>query len=204
VSTAKPKHLQMRTLSIRCLLLCLACLAMAAAVAGQNSARAEANKLDGNPLHEFNSAIRALVRRVSPSVVQVMVTGYGPVEGNRSTTGLTIGRQQNIGSGVIVDADGYIVTNAHVIRGAHRVLVNIPADMHDESPDQTLVNSRGRTVEARIVGSDSDLDLALLKVDLKGLRRRCLLAITTSCGKANLFWLWAALTVCKTQRPWEW
>ena len=160
----------MRTLSIRCLLLCLAGLTMAAAVAAQNSARAEVNKLDGNPLHEFNNAIRALVRRVSPSVVQVMVTGYGPVEGSRSTTGLTIGRQQSVGSGVIVDADGYIVTNAHVIRGAHRVLVNIPADVNDESPDQTLVNSRGRTVEARIVGSESDLDLALLKVDVKGLR----------------------------------
>jgi serine protease Do len=127
------------------------------------------NKIESDSLHQLNNSIRALVRRVSPSVVQVMVTGYGPVEGSRSTTGLTLERQQSIGSGVIVDPEGFIVTNAHVIRGAHRVLVNIPGEANDESPDETLVSSRSRTVEARIVGSDSEIDLALLKVDVRGL-----------------------------------
>ena len=151
------------------LLLCIACLILAPAVAAQNSARVAVSKIESDPLHQFNNSIRSLVQRVTPSVVQVMVTGYGPVEGSHSTTGLTLERQQSIGSGVIVDPEGYIITNAHVIRGAHHVQVNIPADLNDDSPDQTLINGRGRTVEARIVGSDSEIDLALLKVDVKGL-----------------------------------
>ena len=62
------------------------------------------------------------------------------------------------------------MTNAHVIRGAHRVQVKIPAASNDESPDQSLVSGRGRIVEARIVGSDSEIDLALLKIEANGLR----------------------------------
>jgi serine protease Do len=165
---ARRKRLPTRTISIYGLLFCLAWLA--SSVAAQNSPRPAVNKLNGDPLHEFNNSVRALVRRVSPSVVQVMVTGYGPVESSRSTTGLVLGRQQSIGSGVIIDPDGYIVTNAHVIHGGYRVVVNIPGDVNDESPDQTLVDNRSRTVEARVLGSDSEIDLALLKVDVKGLR----------------------------------
>ena len=144
-------------------------LAFAPEFAAQTSARAVANKNDSDPLHQFNSSVRALVKRVTPSVVQVLVTGYGPVESSRGSTSLVLGKQESIGSGVIIDPDGYIVTNAHVVRGAHRVQVNIPAATNDESPDQSLVSGRGRTVEARIVGSDSEIDLALLKIEAKGL-----------------------------------
>jgi serine protease Do len=170
VNKAKRKPLLNRTVAIYGLLLCLACLAFSSAVAAQNSNLRATSKIESDPLHQFNNSIRALVRRVSPSVVQVMVTGYGPVEGSSNNTGLILGRQQSVGSGVIVDEDGYIVTNAHVIRGAHRVLVNVPAALNDESPDETLINRRGRTVEARIVGSAPEIDLALLKIDIKGLR----------------------------------
>ena len=127
-------------------------------------------RLNSDPLREFNSSVRSLVKQVTPSVVQILVSGYGPVEGSRSATSMVIGRQQSLGSGVIIDPDGYIVTNAHVIRGAHRVQVNIPTATNDESPDQSLVSARGRTVDATIVGSDSEIDLALLKVEAKGLR----------------------------------
>jgi serine protease Do len=153
----------------RLLWICLACLAFAPNIAGQSLGRAAGNKSDSDVLHQFNSSVRALVKRVTPSVVHVLVTGYGPVETSRGATSLVLGKQESIGSGVIIDPDGYIVTNAHVIRGARRVLVNIPAPENDESPDQSLVSGRGRTVEARILGSDSEIDLALLKVELKGL-----------------------------------
>ena len=137
--------------------------------APQVSAQRNIAKIDSDPLHQLNASVRALVKRVTPSVVQVLVTGYGPVEGSRGETNLVLGRQQSIGSGVIIDPDGYIVTNAHVLRGAHRVQVNIPAAANDETPDGSLVGIRGRTVEARIIGSEPGLDLALLKVETRGL-----------------------------------
>src|SRR5260370_33207748 len=80
-----------------------------------------------------------------------------------------MGKQQSIGSGVIIDPDGYIVTNAHVVRGAHRIQVKIPSPAIDESSDGALISARGRTIEARVVGWDTDIDLALLKMDVKGL-----------------------------------
>jgi serine protease Do len=150
--------------------LSLAWLALAPAIAAQTLTRTAAGKNDSDPLHQFNSSVRALVKRVTPTVVQVIATGYGPVENSRTTTSLVLGRQKSIGSGVIVDPDGYIVTNAHVVRGAHSVLVNVPPAVDDESPDQSLISGRGRTVEARIIGMDSEIDLALLKIDAKDLR----------------------------------
>ena len=148
--------------------LCLLCLLLAPRALAQTPTA----KLGSDPLHEFNSSVRALVKQVTPSVVQILVTGYGPVEGSRGATSLVLGRQQSIGSGVIIDPDGYIVTNAHVIRGAHRVQVKIPPPNNDESPDQSLVSGRGRTVDASIVGSDSEIDLALLKIEARGLGLR--------------------------------
>jgi serine protease Do len=143
---------------------CLMCLLLAP----RASAQTAITRGDSDPLHQLNNSVRALVKRVTPSVVQVLVTGYGPVEGNRSDTNLVLGKQQSIGSGVIIDPDGYIVTNAHVIRGAHRVQVNLPAAATDETPDGSLAGRRGRTVEARIVGSDLEIDLSLLKIEGKG------------------------------------
>src|SRR5882672_6068589 len=123
-----------------------------------------------DPLHQFNSALKALVKEVSPSVVQVLATGYGAVEeSSHSNMGLAIEKQRSIGSGVIVDPNGYIVTNAHVVAGAQRVQVTIPTLAADQSPLRSLANARGQVVEAQIIGTDRELDLALLKVDRVGL-----------------------------------
>ncbi len=70
---------------------------------------------ESNPLRELNNSVRTLVQRVSPSVVHLIVTGYGPVESGRGNTSLVLGRQQSVGSGVIIDSNGYIVTNAHMV-----------------------------------------------------------------------------------------
>src|SRR5258705_13885390 len=120
------------------LYLCLLCLLLAP----RSLAQTPTAKRESDPLREFNSSVRALVKQVTPSVVQIQVTGYGPVEGSRGATSMVIGRQQSLGPGVIIDPDGYIVTNAHVIRGAHRVQVNIPTATNDESPDESLVSAR--------------------------------------------------------------
>jgi serine protease Do len=129
-----------------------------------------AGAMTTNPLRQFSDSVDALVKQVSPSVVQVLVTGYGPVEGPReSDTDLVIGRQRRMGSGVIIDSDGYIVTNAHVVDGGQRIEVVLPGPIADASPLGSLVAARGRTVEARIIGVAREVDLALLRVDVTGL-----------------------------------
>src|SRR6267143_3182841 len=75
-------------------------------------------------LRKLNESAGALIKRVSPSVVQILVTGYGPLEeGEKGNASSVIGRQRAIASGFVVDSSGYIMTNAHVVNGAQRVQV---------------------------------------------------------------------------------
>ncbi len=122
-----------------------------------------------DPLRRWNESVDALVRRVSPSVVQIMVTGFGAVtEGEHGNAGLVIGRQKAIGSGFVIDAGGYILTNAHVVKGAQRVQVALPGGPVDGSLAGALA-SRITVMSARIIGVSSEIDLALLKVDATNL-----------------------------------
>jgi serine protease Do len=63
-------------------------------------------------------------------------------------------RSQAAGSGFIIDSDGYVVTNNHVVQSARKITVHL-ADK--------------RSFEAKLVGTDPDTDVALLKIDAKGL-----------------------------------
>lgn len=63
-------------------------------------------------------------------------------------------QQSGLGSGVILSEDGYIVTNNHVIDGADKL--------------EVLLNDNS-TYEARVIGTDETTDLALIKIDAKGL-----------------------------------
>ena len=121
-----------------------------------------------DPLHQFNTAVRKLVKQVTPSVVQIQASGYGPVENNSTSNSLLLGMQQKIGSGVIVDASGYIVTNAHVVRGAQHVSVSVPTLITNDSTEEPIIN-RSHTLEARVLGADDDIDLAVLKVEATNL-----------------------------------
>jgi serine protease Do len=118
-----------------------------------------------DPLVRMNESVDQLTRKVWPSVVQVLVTGYGASEeGLRTDTNVVVGPQRSTGSGFVIDADGYIMTNAHVVNNARRVQVVLPAD----KPDGTLATAltgRTRVLNARIVGLATELDLAVLKVD---------------------------------------
>jgi len=69
-------------------------------------------------LRQLDNSVETLTKRVSPAVVQILVTGYGAVEQHGRTDTALIGRQHTLGSGFIVDPDGYIITNAHVVEGA--------------------------------------------------------------------------------------
>jgi serine protease Do len=118
-------------------------------------------------LQQLNSALEGLVAKVSPAVVQILVTGYGPIEeSNRSQTAL-IARQHAVGSGVIVDPDGYIMTNAHVVEGAHRIRVVLPMPSLDFPQVEPV--GKEHVLDAKLVGIHKDSDLALLKIDQKNL-----------------------------------
>ena len=118
-----------------------------------------------NVLIQLNGALQSLAAKVSPAVVQILVTGYGPLrehEDERSQTALIV-RQHAVGSGVILDSNGYIVTNAHVVEGAQRIRVALPLPMGD-SAGQVPIGKR-RILEAKLVGQHKETDLALLKID---------------------------------------
>ncbi len=119
-------------------------------------------------LHQLSDSFENVARKVSPAVVQIIVTGYGPVEkGGRSDAAL-IGRQRVTGSGVIIDPEIYIITNAHVVSGAQKVRVLLTSREATGAPVSVL-RSTGRSLNAKIVGVDKEVDLALLKVEATGL-----------------------------------
>src|SRR5258705_4840040 len=106
--------------------------AICALLAIQTTAQTQTRN-ENDTLHQLDNSVRSLVKKVTPSVVHLIVSGYAPVENGRGNTSLVLGKQQNVGSGVIIDPEGYIVTNSHMVRGAHRVQVSIPLVTADDS-----------------------------------------------------------------------
>lgn len=91
---------------------------------------------------------------VSPSVVEITT------EFNETYYGYYQYVQEGAGSGVIVSEDGYIITNAHVITNSENGKLADTIKIRLNSGDEYT---------AKIIGSDADSDIALLKVDAKGL-----------------------------------
>jgi len=141
-------------------MLCVA-LALAAPARGQSRSPARG-------LTELSESLQELSARVSPSVVQIFVTGYAePDEDNPSMADPILERSS--GSGVIVDPEGYIVTNAHVVERATRLEVELSLSASGGKPGASVLRRRGRTMGAQIVAIDAETDLAVLKVDARGL-----------------------------------
>ncbi len=120
----------------------------------------------GMSLADVDSSIEALVRAVNPSVVQIFVSGLATLSGVVTDQTDLVTTQRGTGSGVIVQADGYIVTNAHVVRGASRIRVEIPT----RPEGQSLLARRSRVAPARVIGVDEETDIAVLRVEEKGLQ----------------------------------
>jgi serine protease Do len=130
-------------------------------------------KIDENPLQSDESlknSYAPIVHRVAPSIVKVFVTSSMPgtqlslphLDFFRRFFGegqLNLGHppyqlEHALGSGVIVSADGFILTNNHVVKNAREI--------------QVALND-GRTFAAKIVGTDPETDVALLKVQANNL-----------------------------------
>lgn len=106
------------------------------------------------------SSVADIVESVGPAVVYIEVT---------QTSGMTRiqpgfwdwyfpqqpQEQKGTGTGFIIDTSGYILTNQHVIDGASKVTVKL--------------QNQNQSYNARVVGQDHDLDLALLKIDASNL-----------------------------------
>jgi serine protease Do len=121
------------------------------------------------PLAELSQSLQALTAKVSPSVVQIFVTGYAaPDEDDRAATGEPQ-LERSSGSGVVVDPDGYIVTNAHVVENATRTEVELPFAATGGALGRSILKRRGRTVGAQIVAIDHETDIAVIKVEARGL-----------------------------------
>jgi serine protease Do len=116
-----------------------------------------------NFLRELDSSLEAVVAKVSPAVVQIVVTGYGPLKDHGHTNTAVIVREHAIGSGVIVDPDGYIMTNAHVVEGAQRIRVILPPPPTDFPLEPQPVRAK-QILDAKLLGTHKASDLALLKV----------------------------------------
>jgi serine protease Do len=130
----------------------------------------DTSELPGShPVHELSRNFEALARKVSPAVVEILVTGYGATDEDDTSDSSPVERERSLGAGIIVDPDGYIITNYHVVKGADRVRVQLTPDVKDESQPFATLRRRGRVLPAKLVGFSKQIDLAVLKVEATGL-----------------------------------
>jgi S1-C subfamily serine protease len=98
-------------------------------------------------LHDaYSRAVMRAVAAVAPSVVNVEVRRGG-------TNGRAHRRADSSGSGFVFTPDGFALTNSHVVQGAAAVEVRL---------------EDGRTADARVIGDDPDTDLAVIRLEAKG------------------------------------
>ena len=118
------------------------------------------NSLD--PLHQVSASLQALSKRVSPSVVQIFSTGYKPDSDRDHRNTDLLSRGLTSGSGIIIESDGWIVTNAHVVQGGRRIRVQLN---HEAALPPAQNQARHALFDAKLVMADRDTDLALLKIE---------------------------------------
>ena len=92
-------------------------------------------------------SVPAVVAKVRPSVVTILTRGVPPSATQHST-------QSGSGSGIIIDANGYVLTNNHLVQGVKSVVVGLSA---------------GRLTPGRVVARDFLLDLAIVKITAQDL-----------------------------------
>lgn len=91
-------------------------------------------------------SVKQIAKKVRPSVVGIVANGGADSPFSSSTS--------SVGSGIILSEDGYIITNNHVIEGTNSV---------------SVILDDGTEYGARVIGADARTDIAVLKVEAKGL-----------------------------------
>jgi serine protease Do len=146
-------------------------LVIALLLSGLAPAQTQEKTVENKPpdaLHDLSAALQSLSQRAGRAVVQVFSTGFALNSDEESGNTSLLTRQKSTGSGVIVSADGYIVTNAHVVKGGRRIEVQLAVSL-DHMPGHSVLRPSGSRLDAKIVGIDRDSDLALLKIARTGL-----------------------------------
>ena len=190
------------------LLLCY-CSYHPTAVYSQSSAQ----KRDLQSLRSLSIGLESLSLRVSPAVVRIFATGYAPASaGEESVSGL-ISRERSSGSGVLLSSAGHIVTNAHVVVGAHRLQVLLASTIYDSLERRSILKPSGKLVGAQIMGFDRETDLAVLKIQEKDLpflilgdsdelkQGQLVLALGSPLGLENSVSLGVVSSVARQMRP---
>ncbi len=116
-------------------------------------------------LRDLSASFEEISEHTGRAVVQIFVRSYGPGSGSESAnaSGDVLIAEDSSGSGIILSADGFILTNAHVVKNAHSVKVQLNAQVQREaraSGDTSFT----RPITAAIVGVDRESDLAVIKI----------------------------------------
>ena len=123
------------------------------------AAQAQPAKRPARALSEFSSAITELAAGASPAVVQITVRARVSLDAADKGRAGFVAEEHATGSGVIIDASGFIVTNAHVVGGARNI------DVAVLDPGEAGPNGKHKHYTAKVIGTDRETDLAVLKID---------------------------------------
>jgi serine protease Do len=114
-------------------------------------------------LKELSSSFEDISDHAGRAVVQIFVRSYVAAEATSSDDDV-LTAQNSSGSGIILSPDGYILTNAHVVKNAHSVKVRLNIRTEAESG-----RTADRALAGTLIGIDHDSDLAVIKIDRKNL-----------------------------------
>jgi serine protease Do len=114
-------------------------------------------------LRQLSGSFEEISQRSGRAVVQIFVRSYvTPDESNNGDE--LLAAENSSGSGIILTPDGYILTNAHVVKNAHSVKVQLNIRAEAEASDQGD-RTLNRPLDGTLVGVDRESDLAVIKIN---------------------------------------